>query len=87
MEWLHRFKIAVIENDIEAMNELLDNMPKFETVDEAVEAQHLIGEAISHLKTKRQEVAKEMAEIVKAKKFLTSSRGAPHDTTRLDITS
>ena len=87
MEWLRRFKIAVIETDIETIENLLKKMPQFESVEEKIEAQHLIAEAITFLKTKRQEIAKELAEIVKAKKFLTSSRGVPHDTTRLDITS
>ncbi len=85
MNWIDRFKIALIEEDESAMADLLASMPDFESVEEMRSAQQLIAQAIELFKGKKAEVARMMKEIETSRKFLTSETSELPN--RLDITS
>ena len=70
--WLNAFKIALIDSDEEKMQELNDNLPKFENVEQMQEACAYLQQAILHLANNQDEIKKDMASLVKTKKYLKS---------------
>ncbi|WP_457595825.1 hypothetical protein [Hydrogenimonas sp.] len=86
MNWLERFKVALIEEDDARLAFLLEEMPSFDDVEEARSAQRLVAQAIALFEHKRDTLAKEMAEIEATRKFLTSFQPA-EGRARLDVSS
>jgi len=70
--WLNQFKIAIIDKDIQKMDELNSSMPEFETLKQIYEAQAYIQQAIQIIMDKQSELRENMAKIQKTKKFLNS---------------
>ncbi|MDR0747872.1 MAG: hypothetical protein LBE89_08320 [Helicobacteraceae bacterium] len=65
--WIGAFKIAVINNDMDAIAAMYGDMPTvFESRDEAVETAALIGEALAFLWHKREELQAEIEQIKRA---------------------
>ncbi len=73
-QWINEFKIAVIEEDIDKIRELILTMPSFEKVEEMKEAFSLIGEAKKLVQKHKNQVAIEMDKIRKSKKFLETAK-------------
>ena len=70
MTWTNSLKVAVIENDIEAISKALDHMPNFKDLDEAKEALSLIQSATDLAKKEKQEVLENIKKKKKTKEFL-----------------
>jgi len=72
MQWLNNLKIAVIENDITAIGNLIKNMPKIDDLHQAKESLALIKEAISLVEVEKEKALKTMQKIKQTKAFLSS---------------
>ncbi len=70
MQWLNDFKIAIIEEDIKNLKELIFNMPDFENVEDMKNAFSLINEAKTLIEKKQTDIKHDMNKIQKSKKFL-----------------
>ena len=86
VNWIERFKIAVIEEDDRKITQLLDEMPRLNDEDQIKKAMKLIQHAIDVYTQKRDVTALQMQKILDEKKFFSSvdSKTTAH---RLDITS
>ena len=83
--WLNQFKVALIEEDIDKMSELLDTMPQFETIKELEEAKYLIANAFDDALTQKNKISIILSEIKKKSSFLKSGYDAKSH--KLNITS
>jgi len=83
MPWLTKLKIAIAEQQIENIENLIENLPKFENAQELEEAQYLFKEVSVLLHTLKDETQASMQQIQKNLTFLraTETKGA----TTLDI--
>ncbi|WP_458701417.1 hypothetical protein ACKGJI_04710 [Sulfurospirillum sp. 1307] len=73
MTWLNKLKIAVIEEDIETIGELMKTPPSFsDDITSAKEALALVNEAINLVEASKAKVLEDMNKIRKTKAFLNS---------------
>jgi hypothetical protein len=72
--WLKRFKIAIVQKDIEAIDTLLSEIPSFETRQEMEEAAWLTKEALSLMTTLQDENEKSLQQLRKNREFLKSTQ-------------
>lgn len=77
MPWSTKLKIAIIEKDIDSMQDLLQNLPQFKTLEEMKEAQALFKESIRLASTLKDETSAAMKQMKKNMIFLKSTQ-APH---------
>ena len=68
-KWLKSFKIAVIEEDIGAVDLLLSEIPEFRRIDDMREAYTLIGEAKKRFENEQSNIQQKMNKMKQAKKF------------------
>ena len=85
MPWLSKLKVAIAEKNIENINELIENLPQFETIDELDEAQYLFKEVYLLINGLKDETQSSMQRIQKNLSFMRSTEVKP--TTALDIKS
>ena len=71
--WINKFKIAIVQRDTQKIEQLLDDVPDFPTIDEAKEASHLMREAMELLITLQDETSASMKKIKNNINFLRSS--------------
>lgn len=71
--WLKEFKIALVEDNVAKMDELLDTMPQFETLEDLQEAQYLIANAFKDATEQKNRISKILDEIKKSSSFMESS--------------
>jgi len=83
--WLNKLKIAIIEKNADAINELMDNLPQLKDKKEIEEAVYLLKEAVSLMHTLKNETSASMKQIKKNLDFLCSTD--IHTSKRLDILS
>jgi len=83
--WLNDFKKAVILKDPQAIKKLIDEMPKFQNIDDMKEASYLIKEAYIFMNQKKDETLKTLQNIKKNINFIKSNMKANKHS--LDITS
>ncbi len=83
--WLTKLKIAIIEKNTDALNLLLDDMPKLSSVEEMKEAQYLLAEASKLLHALKDEIGSSMRQVQKNISFLQSTQAQPSN--KLDIKS
>jgi len=83
--WLTKFKIALVEKDTEKLSELMENIPKLESVDEMQEAFYLTKEAQELVSTLQSETATSMKQIKQNLNFLKSTQEPK--VSKLDIKS
>lgn len=83
--WLHKLKIAVVEQDIERLNLLMDDLPHLETDEEIESALCLLREATHLVENLRDQTQTSMKQMQKNIDFLKSTQ-APL-TSKLDINS
>lgn len=83
--WLEELKIAVVEEDVEKIDLLMQEPPKLEDAQEIDSARTLIDEALKILTKLRSESEKSMQKIKKNIEFLNATE--LHPNSRLDIIS
>lgn len=72
--WLKQFKIALIEKDIEKLNNLADDLPSLQSDEEREEAVYLFNEASRLVESLKQDTADSMAQLRKNLNFLKSTQ-------------
>jgi hypothetical protein len=71
--WLEEFKIALVNEDIEAIEALADKVPaEFKNIEEALQAQTLVGEAINLIQKSKADLSKEFEKLKNVKKYIAS---------------
>ena len=85
MPWLNKLKIAIAEKNIENIENLIDNLPKFENVPELEEAQYLFKEVAVLVHALKDETQASMQQIQKNLTFLRATE--TKSATTLDIKS
>ena len=83
--WLNKLKIAIVEKNTDALDKLLDEIPKFSDAKEIQEAAYLLREASELLHSLKDETALSMKQIKKNIAFLKSTQVQP--SAKLDIRS
>jgi len=83
--WLTKLKIALVEKDTEKLSELMENIPKLESVDEMQEARYLIKEAQELVYTLQNNTSASMKQIKQNLTFLKSTQEPK--VSKLDIKS
>jgi len=83
--WLTKLKIALVEKDTEKLSELMENIPKLESVDEMQEARYLIKEAHELVYTLQNNTSASMKQIKQNLTFLKSTQEPK--VSKLDIKS
>ncbi len=83
--WLHKLKVALVEQDIERLNLLMDDLPSLETDTEIESALCLLKEATHLVENLRDDTQASMKQMQKNINFLKSTQ-APL-TSKLDINS
>jgi hypothetical protein len=73
-EWLKRFKIALIENDLPELDRLHNEMPPLEKLNELQEAKVLIEQAMALFHAESTRVKATMEQMKKALRFNQASR-------------
>ena len=79
MSYLRELKVAVINEDIEKLKSLLDKDISFSSLDEAIEINSYIKQAIHLLTRKKNELFKEMQKIKQLKKFNAQNQNSFFD--------
>ena len=72
-EWLHAFKLALIEEDIGKMMRLYNKMPEFTELDEMKTAQALIQQARDVFVRERLRLQQNMSQLKKSIEFQKNS--------------
>ena len=83
--WLTKLKIAIVEKNTDALNELLDDIPELSDKKEIEEAIYLLREATEIVYTLKDETLSSMSQIKKNIAFLRSTE-APAKS-KLDVVS
>lgn len=83
--WLTDFKIAIVEQDIDKLNELMDSLPQLETKEEMTEALYLIKEASELVTNLKDKTSSSMGQIKKNLHYLKSTQN--QSSSKLDIRS
>ncbi|MFT7003531.1 MAG: hypothetical protein ACJAWW_000880 [Sulfurimonas sp.] len=81
--WLTKFKVAVLEQDIDALDKLFDNIPYFTDLDQIEEAVYLLKEAMDLVQSRKDQTAEIMSQIKKNINFLKSTHNS--SSAKLDI--
>ena len=76
MQWLDEFKRAVIEEDFNSIETLIDNIPQFSDIKSSELALGLINEAREIIKRQKDDAFSQMQKIQKTKKFVESKESA-----------
>ncbi|MEA3371345.1 MAG: hypothetical protein U9Q40_08385 [Campylobacterota bacterium] len=83
--WLTNIKIAIVEKNTDRLNNLLDEVPKFENKQDMEEAMYLLREAAELVYKLQDETTESMKQIKRNMDFLKSTE-APR-TAKLDLKS
>jgi len=76
VEWIKRLKIAVIEEDIQALDALRQERPVFSNLNHAREAKALVDQAIELLKNKRMSLMGDMGQLKKGRDYYRNLAGS-----------
>jgi hypothetical protein len=82
--WLQQFKIALVKQDSNTIDKLLDEMPPFSEVSQMREAQYLLAQASEFIGTLKDNTAHSMAQLKKNSDYLQSTNS---DIPKLDIST
>jgi len=83
--WLTSLQIAIVEKNTDNIDDLVNNMPKFDNVKDMQTASYLLKEAAVIIYTLQDETKKTMNKMKKNLKFLESTQEKP--TSKLDLKS
>jgi hypothetical protein len=81
--WLDELKITIINKEYEKLDELCTNMPHFSGIEETIEAQALIKEALRLVKDEKDKTGEFMKKIKKQSAFLSIAE----DSTKFSLSS
>jgi hypothetical protein len=70
MLWINDLKVFIINKDINHIQKHIENMPQFNDIKNAKEAQALIKEAIKLIEDEQTQVFSSMQKLKKIKKFI-----------------
>ncbi len=73
--WLNKFKVALVEKNVDTINKLLDDIPEF-SLDQAQQASYLMREAATLLYSLQDEITASKKQIKQNINFLKSSTSA-----------
>ncbi len=76
LKWLNDFKRAVIEEDFNSIEILLDDIPQFSDISSSELALGLINEAREIISRQKDDALSQMQKIQKTKKFVQSKESA-----------
>ena len=71
--WLNKFKIAIVQKDTNTLEKLLDEVPKFDNIEDAKKATYLLKEALALLYSLQDETSTAMRQIKKNIDFLNTT--------------
>jgi hypothetical protein len=74
MSYLNKLKIAVINEDINKLEELVNESPEYDSIEEAQEIVSFIKEAVKLLQKEKNKISLEMQKIKKLQKFNIEKR-------------
>ena len=83
--WLKQLKIAVIQQDIEQIEKLLESIPVLNNTKEMEEAAYLLQDAVKRVEKLKNKTAASMQQMKKNIDFLNSATA--NKTAKFDITS
>lgn len=72
--WMNEFKVALVEQNIKALEILINTMPQFETLEEMEETFYLMKQAKELLEDLKNETAKSMKKIKENIRYIESTR-------------
>lgn len=73
MEWTKALKIAIVEEDINKIESLIDTLPQMQTEKEMQEAAYMMKAAYDLMTKRKDETADTLLKIKKQKAFLSST--------------
>lgn len=68
-QWINDFKLAIIDEDVNSIEKLLDTKISSTNMNELRQAKALMDEALTLMQNKKNKVAVQIQKIQKAKKF------------------
>ena len=71
--WINEFKVAIITKDTKKIDQLIMNMPQFETLEEMQEAFYLFNHARELLESLKNETAQSMKKIKDTIRYIEST--------------
>ncbi len=74
--YLNELKIAVINQDLKKLEEIVNFTPEFNSIEEAKEIQAYLKEAVKILEKEKSKLSNEMHKIKQIKKFNTEKNNA-----------
>ena len=74
MSYLNKLKIAVINEDINKLEELVNESPEYDSIEEAQEIVSFIKKAVKLLQKEKNKISLEMQKIKKLQKFNIEKR-------------
>ncbi len=83
--WLNNLKIAIIEQDLDKLNNLMENLPALSEKKDITEAIYLLKEATSLVQGLKDKTESSMIQMQKNIRFLNSA--VANKTAKFDITS
>lgn len=73
MEWSKALKIALLEEDIEKIEVLIEELPQFNSLEQMKEAAYMMQEVHTFLNKEKNTYASKLIKIKKQKEFLNTS--------------
>lgn len=73
MQWINQLKISIIEQDELKIEELIQDLPAFDSLEQMTEAAYLMQEAHNLLSSKKDALASKLVKLKKQKEFLSST--------------
>lgn len=73
-DYLNKLKVAVINQDLKLLEKIIQNDPEFESIEEAMEIQAYIKEAVKLLQKEKERLSLEMQKIQNLKKFYNQQK-------------
>ncbi|RAX53175.1 hypothetical protein CCY99_06165 [Helicobacter sp. 16-1353] len=70
MSWIDELKIAILNKDDEKVLNLIEDLPKFDNIDDLICARELVGEFIKKLQKDRDSLSKSMIKLKQMRFFL-----------------
>ncbi len=83
--WLTRFKTALVLEDFEAIDALLEEMPRFDTLKEMEEASYLLAQTKTVVEKNKSQTAQTLQQIKNSINFLKSTQTEPPSSLNLKL--
>jgi hypothetical protein len=77
MAWIKKFKIALIEQDVETLISLLDDMPEFSNIEQMKEVSYLIQEVFYFANNSKNETSVALKRLKKSMEFFDKNNNKP----------